>query len=619
MGGGYLGVDVFFVISGFVIGLILLQEIEESNHIKFSNFMGRRLFRLLPALALVTIVVILVSNVWFTSELLHKTVNSTAAASIFGLSNYVIAYISGGYFGAAPNLNPLLHTWSLSAEWQFYLLVPLIFMAIGRLGLRGWRRTRAIGASFVLFGLASFAINFIDLPAIFDGRIELNGYYSSVGRFWEFSAGVLAALLGRRIHLSRFLSDAAGLLGIGAIFSSFFLIDGGTQTPGISTLVPVAGAVLLILGGYNPGAISTRVLSVRPLTRIGDLSYSVYLWHWPILFFMRELHYLGAPSGLAVAVVSTFGASWASYHFLEKRVVFQPQENRKKKLVATFVILTLPLLLVAGWHFGSGPYRTFLIGENLISSIPGDLGEDEFHRVVSQTFTECADEEMSDLAYLWGDFLRCQQTSGEFPVRIALVGDSHAEHLFYGLASARPEDEIAYYIQSDVPIFGASDQMTQILQHVENSNSIDTVVLSAFWIDRGVPRAELVEVIETFVLRGKSVFLTNDIPRLTWPPAACKSSKTLVDNRRECEFTPTELMELKTIDDVLKDVSETAGATFVDTYSVICPKKKCSMSGYLSPENPEVLLYRDMNHLNLLGSTLVGFELNEQMALENRG
>jgi peptidoglycan/LPS O-acetylase OafA/YrhL len=616
--GGFLGVDVFFVISGFVIGHILLEEFRENGRIEFSTFIAKRLFRLLPALAVTTLVVVLVSHLFFTSPLLHETVNQTALSGVFGISNFVIAYISGGYFGEAPDLNPLVHTWSLSAEWQFYLLVPLIFLAIGRLRLPQRVRNGAIGICFIAVGIASFFFNFIEIPEIAQGRVDLNGYYSSIGRFWEFAAGVLAALVGGKVKLSRFSSNVISAIGLVAIVCSFLLFEGSMQTPGRSTLVPVAGTVLLIFGGFHPGALLTRAISIRPMTWIGDLSYSIYLWHWPLIFFAGALQVLGSFSGKAAVVLATLAVSWASYHFLEKKVKYVPSKFQRRNLTAISAMFALTLVAVVGWHYGSSSYQNFLLKNQLVETIPGDIGPDGFHRVLSERFVECVDGKIRESSLSWGNYLRCQQTSGDAPVEIALVGDSHAEHLFYGLVLAKPGTEIAHYIQGELPIPQSSEEMTEIIEHVANSRSIEIVVVSAFWLDQGIPESEITAVVEMFISNGKSVYLTNDVPHFPGiDPAACKAS-VAINIPRSCDFEPHGAPEISANNDTLRAITSATGATFVDTYGLLCQAKKCSMSGHLSDQVPEALLYRDANHLNLLGSVVVGRELARHMNSSDR-
>jgi len=299
LSGGFLGVDVFFVISGFVIGRLLLNELSQTGRIQLKTFFARRIFRLLPALAVVTITVVAFAHMFFTSRALHDTVNITATSTVTGTSNWIIAWLSGGYFGEAPEQNPLLHTWSLSAEWQFYLLIPLIFWGVQRLNSSNQvKRTILLSLLFAL-SVTSFLLNFAELPNLLEERVEVSGYYSPVGRFWQFFAGVIVAAYEEKALPNRRVSETLGVVGFALLLVSFVLFFGGMQTPGHSTLVPVLATVLLIVAGSHPAAFASRAMSSRPLTWLGDHSYSIYLWHWPILAL-----------GLSAGFAESTGSKW---------------------------------------------------------------------------------------------------------------------------------------------------------------------------------------------------------------------------------------------------------------------------------------------------------------------
>jgi hypothetical protein len=271
-------------------------------------------------------------------------------------------------------------------------------------------------------------------------------------------------------------------------------------------------------------------------------------------------------------------------------------------------LFAAPAIVVAGWHVGSARYQELLLSKQVVESIPGDVGHDNFYRVVAEEFAECVDPSMREISLKWGRFVRCQQTSGTAPVEIAIVGDSHAEHLFYGLAKSRPETEVAYYIRpGELPIPRSSPEMAEILEHVATSQSIGVVIISAFWDSRGIPVSEITQVIELLVSTGKRVFLTNDIP-VAGDPWECKSS-AVVTMPRKCEFYPEEEIPISLVNQTLRRIAADTGATFVDTHSLICPADRCSMSVEYPGQTSEFLVYRDNDHLNLLGSTFVGQRL----------
>jgi len=609
--GGFIGVDVFFVISGFVIAQILLDEIERSGKVNLRKFLASRFFRLIPALGLVTTVTVLLSFLIFTSRLVQETTALTAASSLFGFSNLVIAYVSGGYFGEAPDSNPLLHTWSLSVEWQFYLLVPLLFLMI-QVIKKDWGRTASlIGLVFLLIGALSFFFNFLNVPDLFDGRVDLNGFYSPIGRFWEFSVGVITNLITRRLTLPKNVAFLLSIVGLLAIISSLALFDAGMQTPGRSTLVPIAGTVLMILGGFNQKSAITRVMSIRPLTWIGDLSYSIYLWHWPIVFFWKEAGFGVSLLHGALLFLLTLGLSWLTYRLVESPLRRRRWPVNVKQTTFAVALSLAPLVAIGVWGIGERGYRAALEQAGVIETIQGDIGHIDFHRAVSQEFAECTNQPIRSEALAWEGFLRCQQSTGERAPTIAVVGDSHAEHLFYGLAKAKPNEEIVYFIRAEVPVERSSPEMAEIFRQVADSRSIRIVVMSAHWISKGVPEEELRATISTLKYSGKTVLITNDIPRTSSSPDSCKTSPFLFSNRT-CSWIDDDREEIWLINFTLQRIADDTGSVLVDTYSLFCEHEYCSMVTPVSAnEGNQVLLYRDNTHLNLLGSVFVSERIVE--------
>lgn len=611
LSGGFLGVDVFFVISGFVIGRLLLAELIQTGQVRLAGFMAKRIFRLLPALATVTTIVVAAAHLFLTSQAVHHTVNQTALGALTGTSNWIIAWISGGYFGDAPERNPLLHTWSLSAEWQFYLLIPLVFWAIQRLNLPTQMKVNFLLSLLLTIGVLSFFFIFLDLPNLLDGRADVSGYYSPLGRFWEFLAGVLVAAYEKRLTPNRKVAEILGFLGFVMILVAFLLFFGGMQTPGRSTLIPVLGTALLIIAGSNPKSSTSTALSARPLSWIGDHSYSIYLWHWPIIFFAQKFGFLDTILGLIVIIFSTLLLSALSYRFIEVKMRYPVRPIATGNILVALSMLVAPALIITVWNYTSNSYHHELIRLGITDSIRGDVGHDVFHQTIAAGFSECSDRTIRDQALSWNSFLRCQQTSGEADITVALIGDSHAEHLFYGLAEASPGVGIVYYIRGELPIPGESQEMAQIIEKVSGSPSIETVIISAYWAARGVPESELREVIRRFERSGKQVILTNDIPSSSTDqnPEDCKRSPQIF-GMRECEFGVYRFEEVANNFNALDQVISGTGAHRFDSYSLICSLESpvCSFSAF-DDAGTETLIYRDKDHLNLEGSKLIGIEL----------
>ena len=260
--GGFVGVDVFFVISGFVITSMLHRELLETGRIGLAHFYIRRFKRLTPALALMVAVVMAASVLILSPIESQGNAALTALGAIFLVANVVIARTTGNYFDADADTNPLLHTWSLSVEEQFYLIFPVMLLIGWRLGSRYRRATAVSGVAIGIGGAISLALALGEAKGVgFTALPEsLIGFYGPATRAWEFAAGVLLALGARRLTtLSTSLSLAMSGVGAALLCGSLWLISDATPFPGPWTLVPVCGTLLLIAAGPGNGPITSRL------------------------------------------------------------------------------------------------------------------------------------------------------------------------------------------------------------------------------------------------------------------------------------------------------------------------------------------------------------------------
>jgi peptidoglycan/LPS O-acetylase OafA/YrhL len=272
--GGFIGVDVFFVISGYLITGLLLRELRSSGRIDLRRFYARRARRLLPA-ALVVIVATLVAS-WFLLPVIDfpDVARDGAAAAVY-ISNYRFALVATDYFAAQSAPSPLLHYWSLGVEEQFYLFWPLLLLVATRLWAVGRLWAVALGIAVASFAL-SFWITQVDAPWAF---------YSLPTRAWQLALGALAALgiLALPARWPSMVAAAVTALGLGLIGAGVLLITPSTPFPGIAALLPAAGSALVIVGGERHRTFFGRALATPVPRWFGRISYSLYLWHWPIL------------------------------------------------------------------------------------------------------------------------------------------------------------------------------------------------------------------------------------------------------------------------------------------------------------------------------------------------
>lgn len=320
--GGFTGVDVFLVISGFVITAMLLRELDSTGSLRFRHFYARRIKRLLPALALTTTIVVALAFFLGSPFGSQQTTAKTGLGATYLSANVVIYKDSTVYFAPEASKNPLLNTWTLSVEEQVYLVFPALLLGswiVGRRLLKGSRRGAVVmlaiagGASFILSLVTS--LDLIPTPLLASPR--LFAFYSSTTRLWEFAVGAGLALAATRLsRISAKVAVPLGILGVIAIGIGTFTITGETPFPGVAVLLPVAGAAAIITAGFRPSAGLSRVLATKPMAWIGDLSYSWYLWHWPLIVFATMIWPTSTVILVAVGILSLIPA-WLSRRFIE--------------------------------------------------------------------------------------------------------------------------------------------------------------------------------------------------------------------------------------------------------------------------------------------------------------
>jgi peptidoglycan/LPS O-acetylase OafA/YrhL len=332
--GGFVGVDVFFVISGFVITGMLLRERRATGRIRFGQFYLRRFKRLIPALALMVAVTMITSVAVLSPLGTQQTAAKTGIGAMLLVANAVIARTTGGYFDADASTNPLLHTWTLSVEEQFYLAFPALialgwYIASRRRALRFTPHVFVVSIAVVSFGLASFGLAVLSsltqlrawlLDSYGPATEAMLGFYSPATRSWEFALGVLLALVAQRLMiLSRRITLALGFVGTSMLIASLWLISGTTPFPSAWTFIPVIGTLLVLAAGTGATNPVTRALAVDPMVKIGDWSYSIYLWHWPFIVFAGAL-WPDRRTALLIAAAVSFIPALASYRWLEKPI-----------------------------------------------------------------------------------------------------------------------------------------------------------------------------------------------------------------------------------------------------------------------------------------------------------
>jgi peptidoglycan/LPS O-acetylase OafA/YrhL len=322
--GGYVGVDVFFVLSGYLITGLLLEERVATGTIRYGEFLARRLRRLLPAMLAMLLVVLIVSTIVLTPFEMRQQSRSFPYAAAW-ISNFFFSFAERDYFLALQDHDLFLHTWSLGVEEQFYLIWPWLVLLF--VGFKARVADRLSQGKVILVGFAMVFVASLVLSIYLSANLPLLAFYMMPSRFWQFALGSgvyvgmhmafdwRAVSMGRKGKIGAWI---AGLTGVMLVICSAVLLSPDISYPGWYALAPSFGAALLIAAGrISDRAAAGPILSSGLFVWIGDRSYSLYLWHWPILILGTATGISGLVAGKLVLVALTVALAMLSYRYIE--------------------------------------------------------------------------------------------------------------------------------------------------------------------------------------------------------------------------------------------------------------------------------------------------------------
>jgi peptidoglycan/LPS O-acetylase OafA/YrhL len=471
--GGFIGVDVFFVISGYLIAGVLWREIAGGSF-SILGFYERRARRILPALFAVILFSALVGAVLFTPEEMTTFARSVLGSVLF-VQNFVLG-MEAGYFDAASETKPLLHIWSLSVEEQFYILFPPL-LVLAALWLN------RVGVLSLMAGV--FALSLAGSVALMEARPVYNFYMLPL-RAWELLAGAMlaVAVVGRPAGAGR-LHDAVSVAGLASILLAALLYTTETPFPGYTALQPVAGAVALIWAG--PHSLVGRLLSWRPLVFIGLISYSLYLWHWPLIAYHALLYPDGPPFWHAGGILAlSLALAVVSWRFVERPFRNKDGAWRSRGLIfgasaagiGIFAVLAFSVIVGAGW-----PWRA--------SDEAVRLAAVAYEKQISDNHCQ-TDISLFSLRGRERGLCRMGQ-KGESPPRVLVWGDSHVGAWYPMLDAVLSEGglsaagismagcPIAFGLErAELDKGGCAEGSASIRAYIETSD-LDHVILVGSW------------------------------------------------------------------------------------------------------------------------------------------
>jgi peptidoglycan/LPS O-acetylase OafA/YrhL len=578
--GGYVGVDIFFVISGYLICSLLTHELA-ANDFSLLRFYERRCRRLIPALFVMFMAVTAMAMFVLLPPDMEDFSQSLVYATAF-LSNIYFWRSSSLYFVGSSEFKPLLNTWSLGVEEQFYIFTPLILFAIAK-----WLKSRYT-PWLTLLALTSFTLSVLGLkyfPTI--------NFYFLPTRFWELVIGALVAISIPQLEISRLARELIGLLGLALIVFSITTLSNVSPFPGWNALYPCLGAAIMIYIGGCGASVATGLLRIKPLVFLGKISYSLYLWHWPLLALARyqvasrDLTMLEI-SGLLSASLVLAVLSWRYVEtpFRQKTSVFNARLIFKftGAAIVCAVLIGLTGVYTKGFDFRYPSYA------NIAASGPERYNLKKCFMDVEQTFADWRGEE-------------CFLTKGN-ERRVLLWGDSFAAHYAPGLSDQTqnfPVTILQYTAALCPPIFdyytatrpdcrAFNDNVFNILAKY----NISTVVMSGRWeslFKRGVSPLDIAATVKRLSENGVTSYVIGQSPIFKNNVQTILRKENLEANTSEASAS------LSFSSDINESLNQALPAgTFINPLPRFCQDNSCK---YLS--KGEFLIF-DFGHFTTYGS-----------------
>ena len=625
-GGGYVGVDVFFVISGFLITGLLVRELEKTGTVSLARFYSRRAKRLLPLTVVVLAFVVVLSGLLFDPVRMEEVSFGVVAAGLYAM-NWLLAARAADYFAAGLQASPVQHFWTLAVEEQFYLVWPVLILTVAWWSRRTRRGLRPVlGAAIAVVVVSSLAYSIYST-----GQQAGAAYFSTLTRGWELALGGVLALVPAS-RLGRLPRMAAGVMagaGLGAIAFATLRFDDDTLFPGYAALVPTLGTAAIIAAGFaTMPAGPSRLLALGPVRHVGRISYSWYLWHWPPLVFAAAIWGKLSPLEGVAVLAASYVPALLTNRLVEKPFLHSETLSRypRKAIVlggaCTASSVGLGLLLFAVTPTVPEAPETEVAGA---AALRGGYSLQESAEAVHPTPRGAEKKENRPRMYADGCHLDLEETRSPGCVygnpssdtTVVLFGDSHAMQWFPALEelakerdwrllgfskSACPPAEVRVYSTGLRREYRECEEWRERtlgrITQKENPDLVVTSMLNRYRAredGKGLPddasNEAMVEgyasTLETLRGTRAPVAVIEDVPRPDKDIPECVSQS--LDRLRDCAFPRSEALGQPRIN--ARAAAEVEGASLIDPTAVVCPEETCpAVIG-------DVLVYRNGAHL----------------------